>query len=253
MCCVCWKGECGMLNFILCDDDEEFLETMKNNVRRFMMNQNISYNIYSFEGYNEDFERLTYSDIGYKVYLLDIRTKLGSGIDAARNIREKVEDWNSIIILITAFNEYRYQALSNRLLLLDFICKAKDVDQKLQDTLRIVLKHYGNRQKCLSYEYNYMIHRIEFRKIIYIEKEQDTKRSIVYTTYGTFKVPKPIIELETILDKRFLKVHRGFLVNINMVRSYDVKKNVIYFFNGMSINTVARNHKKELMEKCHCC
>ena len=37
-----------MLNFILCDDDEKFLEVMKNDIRKFMMNYNTSYNIYSF-------------------------------------------------------------------------------------------------------------------------------------------------------------------------------------------------------------
>ena len=86
-----------------------------------------------------------------------------------------------------------------------------------------------------------------------MKRNKRVRDSIVYTTYGTFKVPKSIVELEKTLDKRFLKVHRGFLVNLNMVRTFDVKSNVIYFSNGMKLDAVARNHKKELMEKCHCC
>ena len=242
-----------MLNFILCDDDEKFLEVMKNDIRKFMMNYNTSYNIYSFDCYDHDFNGITTADIGYKVYFLDIRTGNASGIDAARLIREKVEDWNSLIVIVTAYDEYRYTALTNRLFLLDFISKCGGIDDKILSILKIIMKHYDTREKCLTYEYNYMLHKIEFRKIVYIEKEQESKRSIVYTTYGTFKVPKSIVELEKTLDKRFLKVHRGFLVNLNMVRTFDVKSNVIYFSNGMKLDAVARNHKKELMEKCHCC
>ena len=114
------------------------------------------------------------SDIRFIFLILE--TGNASGIDAARLIREKVEDWNSLIVIVTAYDEYRYTALTNRLFLLDFISKCGGIDDKILSVLKIIMKHYDTREKCLTYEYNYMLHKIEFRKIVYIEKEQESKR-----------------------------------------------------------------------------
>ena len=221
-----------MLNFIVCEDDHKFRQQVKQQINNFMMNCDMSYRVYEFDGYDKEFENLATSDIGFKVYLLDIKAKPGSGIDA----------WISLIVIITAFSEYRYEALTNRLFLLDFISKVDHCMEKLKDVLKIIMKNYGNRGKTLSYEYNYVVYQIEYRHIVYIEKEQDSKRCIVQTTYGNFKVPKSIIELEKILDKRFLKVHRS------LIQKYDIKENEIIFNNGMSTNLISRSKKKELIE-----
>lgn len=237
-----------MLNFIVCEDDHKFRQQVKQQINNFMMNCDMSYRVYEFDGYDKEFENLATSDIGFKVYLLDIKAKPGSGIDAARYIREELDDWISLIVIITAFSEYRYEALTNRLFLLNFISKVDHCMEKLKDVLKIIMKNYGNRGKTLSYEYNYVVYQIEYRHIVYIEKEQDSKRCIVQTTYGNFKVPKSIIELEKILDKRFLKVHRSLIVNTEKIQKYDIKENEIIFNNGMSTNLISRSKKKELIE-----
>ena len=238
-----------MLNFIICEDDAIFRNEVVKEIDRFMMRSDIDYKIHQFDSYDKNFEEITKTDLGFKVYLLDIKTSYGSGMDAARYIREEIDDWVSILIIITAFSEYRYEALTNRLYLLDFINKLDNCTQKLREALAIVMKNYGNRDKSLSFEYNYMIHKVEFRNILYIEKEPNSKRCYIHTTFGDYKIHKTLSQLEQVLDKRFLKVNRSVVINLDLIRTYDSRNNYIDFINGTRVNAVSRTKKKILIKK----
>ena len=237
-----------MLNFIICDDEKEFRGMIDEEIEKFMMNYDVNYKVYQFETYDEKFEKIAKVILVSKSTFFDIKTTKGSGLDAARYIREELDDWNSIIVIVTAFSEYRYEALSNRLYLLDFISKFDRCKPKIKEILKIVYKNYNSREKCLNYEYNYILYKIELKNIIFIEKEQDSKRCIVYTTYGTFKAPFTLSAIYKQLDKRFLKVHKSIILNIDKIKTYDIKENEVLFVNGMSTNLISRTGRKELVE-----
>ena len=237
-----------MLNFIVCEDDKIFQQEIKEEIENFMMRSDVDYKVFLFSNYGKDFEEMTKNDIGFKMYFLDIKTKCGSGIDAVRYIREELDDWTSMIVIITAFSEYRYEVLTNRLYLLDFINKLDDCKKKIKENLSIVLKSYNNKEKCLTFQYNYVVQKIEYRHILYIEKEIDSKHCIIYTTYGSFRIAKTISELEKILDSNFFKVHRSIIVNLNKIKRYDIRKNEITFDNNKKMDIISRDKKKELIE-----
>ena len=237
-----------MLNFIVCEDDKIFQQEIKEEIEKFMMRSDVDYKIFLFSNYGKDFEDMAKKDIGFKMYFLDIKTKCGSGIDAIRYIREELDDWTSMIVIVTAFSEYRYEVLSNRLYLLDFINKLDDCRKKIKENLAIVLKNYNNKEKCLTFQYNYVVQKVEYRHILYIEKEMDSKHCIIHTTYEPFKIAKTISELEGILDNNFLKVHRSIIVNLNKIKKYDIRKNEITFDNNKKMNAISRDKKKELIE-----
>lgn len=242
-----------MLNFIICEDNIDFRKHEKQIVDNFMMKYDIDYKCYLFDEYEKDFEDIVKKDVGFKIYLLDIQTRSGSGLDAARMIREEYDDWVSIIIIITAFNSLKYEALDNRLYLLDFISKLNKCDEKLTEDLERAMKHYDNREKTLSYEYNHVVTKIEFRHIIYIEKELDSKRCVIKTIYGSQFINKNLNETELLLDNRFIKTSRSMIVNVDYIREYDMKENKIIFKNGDVSYQVSRNKKKELKEYVGIC
>lgn len=239
-----------MLNFIICDDNQEFVKKEKKSIDNFMMNYDIEYTCYVFNEYNNKFKNLVTADIGFKVFMLDIQTPNGSGLDAARMIREEQDDWVSIIIIITAYNQYKYDALSNRLYLMDFINKLDNCDKKTNEILNIVMKHYDNRHKSLNYEYNHVIKKIEFRHIIYIEKEIDSKRCIIKTVYGNQIINKNLNDTFKLLDKRFFKTSRSMIVNLDYIDEYDYVENKIIFKNGDYTYQVSRDKKKGLKQLC---
>lgn len=235
-----------MINFIICDDNNEFLKKEKRIVDNFMMRFDVEYKTYLFKEYDASFDELIKKDIGFKIYLLDIQTKNGSGLDAARKIREVNDDWVSVIIIITAFNEFKYEALGNRLYLLDFINKMSDCDSKLIEDFERALKHYNARNKSLKYEYNHVLSQVEFRHIVYIEKLPDSKKCMIKTSYGEQIINKTLSETFKLLDDRFIKTSRSMIVNVDYIKEYSLKDNMLKFKNGDYSYQVSRNMKKEL-------
>lgn len=248
------KREKNMLNFIICDNNHDFAQHMKEIVDKFMMNYDVEYDCILLEGYGKKFKDIVATDKGFKVYLLDIQTSCGSGLDAARYIREEYDDWVSIIVIVTAYNQYRYDAMSNRLYLLDYINKLDNCEKKVKDVLLVSMKHYDQRHKTLSFEYNYVIKKIEYRHIIYVEKQQDSKLCKIQTTYGEHFINKTINELAQILEgeKRFMKVSRSMIVNTDQILSYDQSNGQITFRNGETSFLVSRDYKKELKSRVEC-
>ena len=209
-----------MINFIICDDNKDFLKSEKEIIDSFMMKYDIEYNCSLYTDYDEKFNNILSNEMGFKVYILDIQTKSGSGLDIARKIREEIDDWTSAIVIITAYNEFKYEALANRLYLLDFINKMDSYENKFREDLERVLKHYDNRVKCLKYKYNHILKCIEFRHIIYIEKELDSKRCMIKTIYGDEIINKNLNETFKLLDDRFIKTNRSMIINVDYIKGY---------------------------------
>ncbi|WP_304443136.1 LytTR family DNA-binding domain-containing protein [uncultured Clostridium sp.] len=238
-----------MVNFIVCEDEKVLRNETKDIIDSLMMNYDIDYKINEFDGYNNKFEEIVKKDTGFKIYLLDIKTKKGSGIDAARIIREQYDDWNSVIILITSYSEYKYEALCSRLFLLDYINKLDNCQKKIKEDLVIAMKHYDNKCNMLSYEYNHIYYKVEYRQMIYIEKEPDSKRCIIKTTEGKQTIPGTLNEIYDKLDNRFLKVHKSMVINLDQIKKYEIGKNKITFKNGDHTHLISRNMKKELIHR----
>ena len=64
-----------MIKFIICDDEREFLNKECKIVENFMMNYDIEYDKVCFSEYDDKFIETVKEDVGFKIYLLDIRTK----------------------------------------------------------------------------------------------------------------------------------------------------------------------------------
>ena len=235
-----------MINFIICDDNKEFLKREKCIIDNVMMKYDIEYTCNLFVDYNDKFNQILKKEIGFKIYILDIQTKTSSGLDIARRIREELDDWVSIIIIVTAFNEFKYEALSNRLYLLDFINKLNEFEDRFKEDIERTIKHYNNRNKCLKYEYNHILKSIEFRHIVYIEKELDSKRCLIKTIYGDQIINKNLNETFKLLDNRFIKTNRSMIVNVDYIKEYDLKDNKIVFKNGEYTYQISRSMKKGL-------
>lgn len=238
-----------MINFIICEDEKDLRENNKNEIIKFMMNYDIDYKIHEYSRYSKKFEDYVKIEDGFKIYLLDIVTQEGSGIDAARMIREKYDDWNSIIIIITSHQEYKYEALSSRLYLLDFINKLDSFNKNLKDDLLIAMKHYDKRYKTLSYEYNHIYHKVELRNIVWIEKEPDSKRCIIKTKSGEKIIPGTLSSIYAKLDSRFLKTHKSLIINLDEIKRYEIKRNKLTFKNGEHTHLISRDKKKELIKR----
>ena len=241
------KAVRNVINFVICEDEPVLRTQYKNEIDKFMIQYDIDYKCLMYDGYTEEWKAYARKDDSFKIYLLDIKTARGSGLDAARLIREEYDDWTSMIIIISAYTEYRYDALSKRLMLVDFINKLDDCSKQLREALSICIKNYDKRPKSLKYTYKNVAYNVEFRHILYIEKEADAKRCVIKTTNDTHYIQGTLNSVMKLLDERFVKCSRSSAVNIEQVESYDIKRNEIIFKNKEKLNTVSRSKRKEIM------
>ena len=123
----------------------------------------------------------------------------------------------------------------------------KSVNIKLTRAIQICLKNYDKRPNTLRYSYKDIAYNIEFMKILYIEKEPDNKRCIIKTLDKDYYIPGTIKQIYNMLDKRFIKGSRSYIINLEQILTYDIKNNIITFKNKNTLNTVSRNNKKDIV------
>ena len=235
-----------MIEFIICEDEKDFRTKYENISEQVMMNYDLEYKITSFSEYSSNWKQKINNN-NFKIFILDLKTKQGSGLDAARYIREELDDWQSMIIIITAYPEYKYEALGKRLMLVDFVYKLDDYENRLRNAIKISLKNFDKRPNKLKYTYKKVVYNIDYQKIIYIEKEQDNKRCIIKTNDKNYYIQGNLNRVEKLLDKRFIKCNRSYIINLEQVESYNTKSNILTFKNGKTLYAVSRNKKKEIV------
>jgi len=237
-----------MINFIICDDNVDFAKKARHIIDDYMMKSDVEYKCNVFHNYDKNLKVIIKKEIGFKVYVLDIQMPDGSGLDITRMIREEYDDWTSIILIITAFNEYKYDALGNRLFIMDFINKMDNCEVKLKQDLSRIICHYDHREKCLTYEFNRVVKKVEYRNILYVEKEKTNKNCKIFTTYGESKISKSLKTLKEELDSRFIKINKGILVNIDQIKEVNINNNSIIFKNGIELQDIAKSRRSEVIK-----
>ncbi len=237
-----------MINFVICEDENDFAKEYKQIIDKYMMNYDYEYKCTIFNDYNEKFDSFIKTKEDFKIYILDLKTKTSSGLDAARKIREEADDWNSIILIITSLGKFKHEALAKRLMLLDFIDKSDDYRMYLIDCITKCLKCYDERPNKLKYTYKNNVYNVEFKHIVYIQKEQESKRCKIHQDDGT-ELPYvgTLTGLLGKLDNRFIKTSRCTIVNTRLINQFNQKNNEIYFKNGDMVNDISRENKKKVV------
>ena len=229
-----------MIDFIMIEDDLYYLNESKNVIDKVMMNYDIYYNFIAYDKYRKE---LLNKD-NFKVYIISYDN---DSIDLIKYIREELDDWKSLIIMIYKNKEEKNKILKENLFIVDYIDKNKYFEEKLLRNIQICLKNYDQRPNSLRYTYKNIIYNIEYNKILYIEKEQDNKRCIIYTKTKKYYISGTLNKVKTLLDNRFIKTSRSHIINTEEIMSYDIKINIITFKNKTKLDGVSRDNKKAII------
>lgn len=238
-----------MIEFIIYDEIEKQRHTYNELIDKVMINYDVEYTVSYIKSYDSSWENLAEKNT-FKIYILDVKSRKESGIDIAKYIRENLNDWQSMIILVSEFQEYKYELTKYRLMILDYIDRNdSNYFKRLLEAIHISLNNYDSRPKTLKYNYKNIHYNIELSKIIYIEKEPESKRCVIKTNVKDFYSSGNLRQLEQKLDKRFFKCSRSYIINIEQVEQYNIKNNLITFRNKEQIADASLSKKKELIER----
>lgn len=233
-----------MVNFIVCDDNKEDVKKVTDIIDNVMMSNESGYKKHIYYDYNEKFDQeIIQSKLPNKIYILDIQTTSRSGIDVARDIRK--HDVNSIIIFLTGFNELGMNILNDELMILTFINKLDNSQERLRSALKKALGILDVKN-ILRFNDHGVIYTIPSEDILYITRDSVERKCIIKTEYNDFKVKKTLTELLSILGKEFKETHRSCIVNMNRVIKIDKKKRLITFDNGETTDLISDGFRKEV-------
>ncbi len=234
-----------MLNIIIYENTESFMKKNIEAINKAMASSDIDYRIHKFDHYSKELDDFIHNDNINKIYILDVEMDGMSGLEVASKIRE--EDWDSIIIIATAYDKYHNDVFYTRLMVLDFICKYNGYEARLKEDIQAALKIIY-KQKTFVFSYNHNVYRIPYNHICYIEKEPIIKRCIIHTINNKFHIVKSINWLEANLGSDFYKTHQSCVVNLSNVKKIDFSTSTITFKNGDSTNLLAEKRKKEIKQ-----
>jgi len=158
-----------MVNFIVCDDNKEDVKKVTDIIDNVMMSNELGYKKHIYYDYNEKFDQeIIQSKLPNKIYILDIQTTSRSGIDVARDIRK--HDVNSIIIFLTGFNELGMNILNDELMILTFINKLDNSQERLRSALKKALGILDVKN-ILRFNDHGVIYTIPSEDILYITRD----------------------------------------------------------------------------------
>lgn len=233
-----------MINFIICEDNKNDRDFTERLVTKYMMKNEMDYKIHMFDDYNKDFMKTMNKKLPCKIYILDIETPSGSGIDIARIIRNK--DIDSVIIFLTGHDDLCRVVAKKDFLFLTFINKFDDCETRLKQALGKALQVL-KAKKSIRFKDGGCVYTIALDDILYVTKDSVERKSIIKTDYSEFKLNKSLTELIRMLNDNFVQTHRACVVNTKRVVSYNKSKKLIVFDNGETIDIVSSRFEGELI------
>lgn len=229
-----------MIQFLIYEENKELEEICVTLIEKTIINYDFEYNIAKIN--LESAKKYEYPT-AFKIYILSLNNKIG--LNLAKEIREQRNDWQSMIIFTSNCQK---EVTSSRLFIVDCIETKGNYKQRLQEALKISLANFDSRPNTLKYTYRNTVYNIDFYKIIYIEKELDNKRCLIKTLDKSFYIPGNLTQVEKLLDKRFIKCSKSYLINIEQVEQYNTKDNLITFKNGITLDAVSRSKKTIMID-----
>lgn len=232
-----------MLDIVVYEDNKNFMTKNINSINLALSNYDIDYRIHKYGSYNEQLDSVIKNLGSKKIYILDVEVNGMSGLEVAAKIREY--DWDSIIIIATAYEKYKNDVFYIRLMVLDFISKYNGYEKRLIDTIRTAISIIDT-QRVFAFKYNRVIYRIPYSQICYIEKEPIIKRCIIHTVNNQYYITGSINSILSQLNDDFCRTHQSCIVNLNNIRRVDLGTNTIIFKNGDKTDMLTTKMKKEV-------
>lgn len=227
-----------MIKIAICDDQDIFLEIIKDKVVRVCKGENIEVEIDCYKSGEELIKNLKKDSLVYDILFLDILMKETNGIDIAKEIR--TFDSRMQIIICTSSKDYILQGYEVEAI--GYFIKDEE-DSVLSNILKRAIKK-TNR----IYEEYILINLKNSIRTIYVK---DIEFVEVSNRTISIHTDKEIIDfngkmqemMDKLKNKNFILTHRSYLVNIAKIK--DIEGTSITVKSGKEI-LLSRLRSKEV-------
>ena len=231
-----------MIKYVVIDDENKDLELVEKVINKVLFKTENEYEIYKFNKYNTELEKLINDNSEPKIYIIDIELdNKKSGLDIARKIREN--DWDSEIIIITNHDRMFETVYKTIYKVFNFIEKFDNMQARLEEDLTVISKRNFDKEKFV-YENNKISLQIYLKDILYIYRDTVERKLVIITSNNKYLVNLTIKEMLDKLDYRFKQVHRACIVNSERVRMFAWQNGYFELETGENIYMLSKTFRK---------
>nr|DAM92198.1 MAG TPA: response regulator [Caudoviricetes sp.] len=222
------------MRIAICDDNQIEVDLFKEHISGFLRRKgDYRYEISEYSaGYPlvEDVKEGKW----YDVIVLDMVLEKENGLEIANRLRDIGYDGK--IIFWTADDSHLQEAFDVGAM--QYVVKGKEYG-RMYSAINEILSHM--RDEVLTFKTHGELHRLEYRQIEYVESKG--RSCHIYTTDNQCFVTLGKLDdiEEELCDKRFLRCHQSFLVNMDHIQS--VNENFI-MESGDIVQIRRRNHNE---------
>ena len=215
-----------MLNFVICEDNENMLNKFRKMFETIFISNNIDANI-SLVSTNPS-DVLDYASCNnVDVFILDIQLKSNmTGLQLA----EKIREFNKDCYMIFTTGHLEYSLLAYKIKTFDYIAKPITLERLEETVLRLVDDINGQPKKYIKIDSKNTL--VDENEIIYIKREG--MKLIYHTSSKDYEAYSSFAKMEPILPKHFLRCHKSFIANLNKVVHVEPVSSIIYFKDNSS-------------------
>lgn len=226
-----------MIRIALVDDDESYINSLINYLKRYEKEYDENFNILVFIDGEEIL--MDYS-ADFDIIFMDVEMKFMDGMITAEEIR-KVDN-EVVIIFITNMPQYAIKGYAVDAL--DYILKPVSYFAFTQKIQRALSRMKRRKTKFVTIINKGMIQKVDISKIFYIEVQDHDL--IFYTKVGNYITKGTMRDIEKRIDSQmFFRCNRCYLINLEYVESFQNSSVIV----GNDIVQVSRSRKKELLDR----
>ncbi len=220
-----------MINIGICDCNKEHREEMCKFIDVYFSSHSYSYNVLQFEDAKSLIRYYDDNINNINLLLLDIELPKLNGFEAAKMIRKT--DENVSIIFNTSIASYSLRSFE----VWPFYYNIKPMRYRTLSNIidKFIKQHKNIREENLLVKNGKRFINLSFNEISFIES-QNTTLKIHMNNYEVLKTYGKLDDVEKQLsNKRFLRCHKSFLINMDYVKSVEAYKFTTIFGDTVSI------------------
>lgn len=213
------------MKIIIVENNRYWLQKCVAITEELLRSKKMSIKILAFLNYNEDLHKVIY-DGEKNIYALDLQLDYMDGNDIAHEIRDQAKDWDSKIIMFSAF-ERQKDIISDFLNVLVYVSKSGEFEFQFSKAINTAIDVLTQNKLIIIKEHG-QEYTLFIDDIIKIVKEKETKYCIIKTTDGNeYRYRSSLLKINEKL--KFVRVNNFTLVNPTHInKSKFVKKKLVF-------------------------
>lgn len=225
------------MNIYICEDNDIQRERIKSIILDIIMIENLDMEIVLDTSNPQELLDVIEGSKNNSIYFLDIDLKSSiNGIKLAGKIRE--EDPRGFIIFITTHAEMSYLTFLYKVEAIDYIVKDnyKNIRNRIYDCIMNINKKYkalnSSICKTVSIKSGDKIYNLDIDSILFFETSNVIHKINVYTENRMLEFYAQMKEVEQMVDSRFIRCHRSYMINKNKINHVDYNSRQVYMNDG---------------------